>query len=95
LKASPILTLSCRRPYQSDLRTDIQDEICDEQGRIDITLPTTKKLLRVQIDEIFQRFPGLDELLAGLEKSISTILDPDLTEPEIFAKLWAIYSVVW
>lgn len=38
-------------------------EICDEQGRIDIALPTTKKLLRIQIEEIFQRFPRLDGLL--------------------------------
>jgi hypothetical protein len=39
------------------------DEIFDGEGRIDISKPRTQELLRVQLREIFARFPGLDGLV--------------------------------
>ncbi len=38
-------------------------EICDAEGHIDAALPMTQKLLRIQLAEIFARFPTLDGLL--------------------------------
>ena len=38
-------------------------QICDAQGRIDITLPKTRELVRAQLREIFTRFPALDGLV--------------------------------
>ena len=40
-----------------------KDEICDEQGRIDLERPMTQKILRAQIAELFQRCPALDGLV--------------------------------
>jgi hypothetical protein len=38
-------------------------EICDAEGHIDVELPATQKLLRIQLAEIFDRLPKLDGLL--------------------------------
>ena len=40
-----------------------KDEICDQQGRIDLERPMTQKILRAQIDEVFDRCPDLDGLV--------------------------------
>jgi hypothetical protein len=40
-----------------------KSDICDNQGRIDPALPMTQKLLRIQLAEIFERFPDLDGLV--------------------------------
>jgi hypothetical protein len=40
-----------------------KNTICDEQGRIDLEKPMTQKILRAQIDELFQRCPSLDGLV--------------------------------
>jgi hypothetical protein len=40
-----------------------KDEICDEQGRIDLERPMTQKILRAQIAELFERCPSLDGLV--------------------------------
>jgi hypothetical protein len=40
-----------------------KDEICDEQGRIDVERPMTQKILRAQIAELFERCPSLDGLV--------------------------------
>lgn len=40
-----------------------KSDICDAQGRIDVTLPMAQKLLRIQLGEIFDRFPRLDGLV--------------------------------
>ena len=40
-----------------------KDEICDERGRIDLERPTTQKILRAQIAELFERCPSLDGLV--------------------------------
>jgi hypothetical protein len=40
-----------------------KDEICDAQGRIDLERPLTRKILRAQIDELFDRCPDLDGLV--------------------------------
>lgn len=40
-----------------------KNTICDAQGRIDLELPMTQKILRAQIDEIFNRCPALDGLV--------------------------------
>ena len=34
-------------------------EICDDKGRVDISRPKTREILRAEIDEIFRRFPTL------------------------------------
>lgn len=39
-----------------------RSEICDEKGRVDISRPKTKEIVRVLIDEIFKRFPDLGGL---------------------------------
>ncbi len=38
-------------------------EICDDQGRIDLERPMTQKIIRAQIDELFDRCPSLDGLV--------------------------------
>jgi hypothetical protein len=38
-------------------------DICDEQGRIDMERPVTRKLLRAQVDELFDRCPALDGIV--------------------------------
>jgi len=40
-----------------------KDDICDERGRIDLERPMTQKILRAQIDELFDRCPSLDGLV--------------------------------
>jgi hypothetical protein len=40
-----------------------KDEICDAQGRVDPILPRTQAILRMQIQEILDRFPKLDGLM--------------------------------
>ena len=40
-----------------------KDEICDEQGRIDLERPMTQRILRAQISELFDRCPALDGLI--------------------------------
>jgi hypothetical protein len=40
-----------------------KDEICDEQGRIDVERPMTQIILRAQIAELFERCPSLDGLV--------------------------------
>ncbi len=40
-----------------------KEQICDRQGRIDIARPVTQRLLRMQLSEIFTRFPDLDGLI--------------------------------
>lgn len=40
-----------------------RNEICDAQGRIDLERPMTQKILRAQIDEVFDRCPDLDGLV--------------------------------
>lgn len=40
-----------------------KDQICDRYGRIDLERPMTQKILRVQINEIFDRCPDLDGLV--------------------------------
>jgi len=37
-------------------------EICDERGRVDVSRPKTKEILRAMIGEIFKRFPDLGGL---------------------------------
>jgi hypothetical protein len=37
-------------------------DICDPQGRVDISRPRTKEILRAQIDEMFRRFPDIGGL---------------------------------
>lgn len=37
--------------------------ICDEQGRIDLERPVTQKILRAQVDELFDRCPALDGIV--------------------------------
>jgi hypothetical protein len=39
-----------------------REEICDSKGRIDISRPKTKEVLRAMIAEIFERFPSLGGL---------------------------------
>ena len=38
-------------------------DICDGQGRIDLERPMTQKLLRAQVDELFDRCPDVDGLV--------------------------------
>jgi hypothetical protein len=45
------------------LVAQFRDDICDKQGRIDLERPMTQKILRAQIDELFQRCPDLDGLV--------------------------------
>jgi hypothetical protein len=40
-----------------------RSEIVDDRGRIDLALPKTQELFRVQLREIFQRLPDLDGLV--------------------------------
>ncbi|MGQ1889003.1 hypothetical protein ACT29H_01025 [Thermophagus sp. OGC60D27] len=40
-----------------------KDEICDSTGRIDFTRPKTQEIHRIMLDEVFERFPGLDGLV--------------------------------
>ena len=40
-----------------------KNDICDEQGLIDLERPMTQKILRAQIDELFDRCPSLDGLV--------------------------------
>lgn len=40
-----------------------RDRICDRQGRIDLERPLTQKILRAQINELFDRCPSLDGLV--------------------------------
>jgi len=40
-----------------------KDEICDSAGRIDLERPMTQKILRAQVDELFDRCPDLDGLV--------------------------------
>lgn len=40
-----------------------RNQICDERGRIDLSLPQTQELFRQQLREIFQRLPDLDGLV--------------------------------
>jgi hypothetical protein len=40
-----------------------KNEICDGQGRIDVERPMTQKILRAQIEELFDRCPALDGLV--------------------------------
>lgn len=40
-----------------------KNDICDERGRIDLEKPATQKILRAQIDELFDRCPDLDGLV--------------------------------
>lgn len=40
-----------------------KNDICDEQGRIDLERPMTQKILRAQVDEVFDRCPDLDGLV--------------------------------
>jgi hypothetical protein len=40
-----------------------KDELCDERGRIDLERPMTRKILRAQIAELFERCPSLDGLV--------------------------------
>jgi len=40
-----------------------KNEICDDEGRIDLELPMTQKIIRAQIDELFGRCPSLDGLV--------------------------------
>ncbi len=40
-----------------------KNEICDDQGRIDVERPMTQKILRAQIEELFDRCPSLDGLV--------------------------------
>jgi hypothetical protein len=42
---------------------EFKDEICDEQGNIDIHLPRAQELFRAQLREIFDRLPELDGLV--------------------------------
>lgn len=39
-----------------------KSEICDDQGRVDVSRPKTQEILRTQIDEIFRRYPDLGGL---------------------------------
>ncbi|HEY3761195.1 MAG TPA: hypothetical protein VGN23_05560 [Verrucomicrobiae bacterium] len=45
------------------LVTRFKNEICDDQGRIDVERPMTQKILRAQIEELFDRCPSLDGLV--------------------------------
>jgi hypothetical protein len=40
-----------------------KDDICDDRGRIDLSRPMTQKILRAQIEELFDRCPSLDGLV--------------------------------
>lgn len=40
-----------------------KDELCDEKGKIDLHRPLAQQLLRIQLNEIFTRFPGIDGLV--------------------------------
>ncbi len=40
-----------------------KSDLCDDQGRIDLERPLTQKILRAQIDELFDRCPALDGLV--------------------------------
>jgi hypothetical protein len=40
-----------------------KNEICDEQGRIDLQRPMTEKLVRAQVAELFDRCPSLDGIV--------------------------------
>jgi hypothetical protein len=40
-----------------------KSEICDDKGRIDVERPMTQKILRAQVDELFERCPSLDGLV--------------------------------
>lgn len=40
-----------------------KDDICDDRGRIDLARPMTQKILRAQLDELFDRCPSLDGLV--------------------------------
>jgi hypothetical protein len=41
----------------------LKDGICDAEGRIDLELPLTQKILRAQVNELFDRCPSLDGLV--------------------------------
>jgi len=40
-----------------------KDEICDRDGRVDVERPLTQKILRAQLDELFDRCPDLDGIV--------------------------------
>lgn len=40
-----------------------RDQICDSNGLISFEKPMTEKIHRIMLDEIFERFPGLDGLV--------------------------------
>jgi len=40
-----------------------KSDICDDRGRIDLERPLTQKILRAQVDELFDRCPSLDGLV--------------------------------
>lgn len=41
----------------------LKNEICDQRGRIDLEKPMTQRIVRAQIDELFDRCPSLDGLV--------------------------------